>query len=98
MSAKVETKKFGKGERSVPHHSEKAQKWYPAEDDAQPRKVRFDCTPGTSRLSYLVRSGMKIERAKASPARDGIIDGGESLSRIRESTYEGQVAPEDTAT
>lgn len=61
MSAKVETKKFGKGERSVPHHSEKAQKWYPAEDDAQPRKVCFDCTPGISRLFYLVRSGTKIE-------------------------------------
>lgn len=41
MSAKVESKKFGKGTRSVPHHSEKAQKWYPAEADAQPRKVRL---------------------------------------------------------
>lgn len=41
MSAKVESKKFGKATRSVPHHSEKAQKWYPAEDVAQPRKVRF---------------------------------------------------------
>lgn len=41
MSTKVETKKFGKSERSVPHHSEKAQKWYPAEDDAQARKVRL---------------------------------------------------------
>lgn len=41
MSAKVETKTFGKGSRTVPHHSEKAQKWYPAEGDAQSRKVRF---------------------------------------------------------
>lgn len=41
MSEKVETKTFGKGSRQVPHHSEKAQKWYPAESDAQPRKVRF---------------------------------------------------------
>lgn len=41
MSAKVESKKFGKGTRTVPHHSEKAQKWYPAEADAQPRKVRL---------------------------------------------------------
>lgn len=41
MSAKVESKKFGKGTRSVPHHSEKAQKWYPAEADAQARKVRL---------------------------------------------------------
>ncbi|KAJ4394615.1 60S ribosomal protein L6 [Gnomoniopsis smithogilvyi] len=40
MSAKVETKKFGKSERSVPHHSEKAQKWYAAEDESKPRKVR----------------------------------------------------------
>lgn len=40
MSAKVETKKFGKSERSVPHHSEKAQKWYAAEDENKARKVR----------------------------------------------------------
>jgi large subunit ribosomal protein L6e len=34
------TKTFGKSTRSVPHPSEKAQKWYPAEDEAKPRKVR----------------------------------------------------------
>jgi hypothetical protein len=33
------TKKFGKGEREVPHHSQKAKKWYPAEDESKPRKV-----------------------------------------------------------
>lgn len=42
MSAKAEsqTKKFGGSSRTIPHTSEKAQKWYPAEDVAQPRKVR----------------------------------------------------------
>jgi hypothetical protein len=34
-----ETKKFGKGERTIPHPSQKAQKWYPAEDEQQPKKV-----------------------------------------------------------
>jgi len=34
------TKPFGKSTRDVPHHSEKAQKWYPAEEDAQLKKVR----------------------------------------------------------
>jgi hypothetical protein len=34
------TKKYAKGERSVPHHSQKASKYYPAEDVAQPKKVR----------------------------------------------------------
>ena len=34
------SKKFGKGERTVPHHSEKASKYYPAIDEAVPRKVR----------------------------------------------------------
>ena len=34
------TKKFGKSSRTVPHHTQRAQKWYPAEDDAQPKKVR----------------------------------------------------------
>jgi large subunit ribosomal protein L6e len=33
------TKKFGKGERSVPHHSVKASKYYPAEDEKKPKKV-----------------------------------------------------------
>ena len=32
-------KKLGKGERSVPHHTQKAKKFYPAEDEAKPKKV-----------------------------------------------------------
>lgn len=47
MSAKPEsqapagtTKKFGKGERHVPHVSAKAKRYYPAEADPQPKKVR----------------------------------------------------------
>lgn len=40
MSTEAKTKKFGSGERSIPHHSEKAPKYYPAEDIAQPKKVR----------------------------------------------------------
>jgi hypothetical protein len=32
-------KTFGKSTREVPHHSQKAKKWYPAEDEVQPRKV-----------------------------------------------------------
>lgn len=36
------TKKFGKGERTVPHHTQKAKKFYPAEDEARPKKVRQD--------------------------------------------------------
>ena len=33
------TKKFGKSERSIPHHTQKAKKFYPAEDEAKPKKV-----------------------------------------------------------
>lgn len=47
MSAKQEatkaehkTKEFGKSERSIPHHTQKAKKFYPAEDEAKPKKVR----------------------------------------------------------
>jgi len=42
MSAKTEhsTKKFGSGSRTVPHHSQKAQKWYPAEDVPQKKEIR----------------------------------------------------------
>ncbi len=32
-------KKFGKASRHVPHHTQKAKKWYPAEDEAQNKKV-----------------------------------------------------------
>jgi len=34
------TKKFGKTDRKVPHHTQKAKKFYPAEDEAKPKKVR----------------------------------------------------------
>ncbi|KAH7375972.1 60S ribosomal protein L6-2 [Plectosphaerella cucumerina] len=42
MSAKAEsqTKKFGSGTREVPAASQKAQKWYPADDEPQAKKVR----------------------------------------------------------
>ena len=33
------TKKFSKGEREIPHHTERAKKWYPTDDIVQPRKV-----------------------------------------------------------
>jgi large subunit ribosomal protein L6e len=32
-------KAFGRSSRVVPHHSQKARKWYPVEDEAQPKKV-----------------------------------------------------------
>jgi hypothetical protein len=40
MADKPTTKKYAKGERSIPHASEKASKYYPAEDVAVPKKVR----------------------------------------------------------
>jgi hypothetical protein len=33
-------KTFGKSTREVPHHTQKAKKWYPAEDELQAKKVR----------------------------------------------------------
>ena len=35
-------KKFQKGEREVPHHTQKAKKFYPAEDESKPKKVRLE--------------------------------------------------------
>lgn len=40
MSSQAQTKKFQKGERIIPTATDKALKVYPAEDVAQPRKVR----------------------------------------------------------
>ncbi|GAM41530.1 60S ribosomal protein [Talaromyces pinophilus] len=47
----AQTKKFGKGERTIPHHSQKAQKWYPVDDEAQPKKVRKTVRPAKPRES-----------------------------------------------
>ena len=41
MSEAPQTKKFQKGERTITPASQKASKYYPAEDDAQPKKVRI---------------------------------------------------------
>merc|ERR1711981_158428 len=51
MAAESSTKKFGKGERTVPHHSEKASKYYPAIDEAVPRKTRKAVRPAKLRQS-----------------------------------------------
>jgi len=34
-----QTKQFGQGQRTVPHPALKAQKWYPVDDESQPKKV-----------------------------------------------------------
>ena len=52
-SAAPTTKTFGKSTRSVPHPTEKAQKWYPAEDEAKPRKVRKTQRSWTPRQSLV---------------------------------------------
>ena len=46
MSDKAQTKKFQKGERVIPSATDKALKYYPAEDAAQPKKVRSHCCGG----------------------------------------------------
>lgn len=38
-NASATTKKFGKGERTIPHHTNKASRFYPAHDEKQPKKV-----------------------------------------------------------
>ncbi|KAF2188334.1 60S ribosomal protein L6-B [Zopfia rhizophila CBS 207.26] len=48
---KSATKKFGKGERTIPHHSQKASKYYPAEDVAQPKQARKSIRPAKPRAS-----------------------------------------------
>lgn len=39
MSAKPSTKTFGKSTRAVPATADKAQKWYNADDETDPKKV-----------------------------------------------------------
>ncbi|KAK3693857.1 translation protein SH3-like domain-containing protein [Podospora appendiculata] len=47
-SAAHTTKTFGKSTRTIPAASEKAQKWYPAEDEAKPRTAYRAWTPRNS--------------------------------------------------
>ncbi|KAL4730074.1 60S ribosomal protein L6 [Fusarium chlamydosporum] len=51
MSAKPTSKTFGKSTREVPASSEKAKKWYPADDDAENKKVRKAVRSWTPRKS-----------------------------------------------
>ncbi|KAI2640511.1 ribosomal protein L6e-domain-containing protein [Hypomontagnella submonticulosa] len=51
MSQPSTQKKFGKSTREVPHPSQKAQKWYPAEDDSKPKTVRKALRPWAPRQS-----------------------------------------------
>ncbi|KAE8453794.1 hypothetical protein EG329_009306 [Mollisiaceae sp. DMI_Dod_QoI] len=48
-----QTKTFGKSTREVPHHTQKAKKWYPAEDESQPKKVRKSIRVSTPRPSLV---------------------------------------------
>ncbi|KAJ5628095.1 60S ribosomal protein L6 [Penicillium lividum] len=46
-----QTKQFGKGQRTVPHPSQQAQKWYPVDDESKPKKVRKTIRPAKVRES-----------------------------------------------
>jgi large subunit ribosomal protein L6e len=45
-----QTKQFGKSQRVVP--ADKAQKWYPVDDQSQPKKVSTPCTIERIRGGY----------------------------------------------
>jgi len=45
------TKTFGKSTREVPHHTQKAKKYYPADDEVLPRKVRKTIRTSAPRAS-----------------------------------------------
>jgi large subunit ribosomal protein L6e len=46
MSAKPQSKKFGKSTREVPASTERAQKWYNADDEPELKKVSVQARPG----------------------------------------------------
>ncbi|RMJ24796.1 60S ribosomal protein L6 [Aspergillus sp. HF37] len=46
-----QTKQFGKGQRTVPKPEQKAQKWYPVDEDSQPKKARKTVRPTKLRES-----------------------------------------------
>lgn len=78
-AGKVEhkTKKFGKSERTVPHHTQKAKKFYPAEDESKPKKVckaalrvPFPDHESTPNLNYLAMLPLCCSEIKACPRNE----------------------------
>lgn len=62
-----QTKKFGKQERTVPHKSQKASKWYPAEDQKQPRKVSHISPKDNQHVSSCSWTKLQPQHAGLSP-------------------------------
>jgi hypothetical protein len=52
-------KTFGKSTREVPHHTQKAKKWYPAEDELQAKKVRSIMLLRSWRIQVITASHLK---------------------------------------
>jgi len=87
MSAKHEsstpagkTKKFGKGERQIPHHSQKAKKYYPAEDEIKPRKVSSTRLPHSVERQNVAMEDFRKDIADSGPP-DGTLNFGGTLHR-----------------
>jgi hypothetical protein len=62
MSAKPQSKKFGKSTREVPASTEKAQKWYNADDEPELKKVSVQARPGIAMqllLLYIYGDGLE---------------------------------------
>ena len=55
--AEHKTKKFGKSDRSIPHHTQKAKKFYPAEDEVKPKKVS-EAVPSQQKWAYAHRMAL----------------------------------------
>ena len=63
-----QTKKFGKSEREVPHHTQKAKKFYPAEDEYKPKKVLRSVLPvGLLLYGIFSKLGVALLVAQRSP-------------------------------
>lgn len=80
MSATLEAtrptkKKFGKSEREVPHHTHKAKKWYPAEDEIQPKKVGRELSDSLLvEVCRICGPGIAVVVVVASPGRRGATE------------------------
>ncbi|OBT88254.1 large subunit ribosomal protein L6e [Pseudogymnoascus sp. 03VT05] len=91
MSATQESQKktFGKSTREIPHHSQKASKWYPAEDEAQHKKVRYKTQPepeqeiatrrtaglSSGKLKVVVSGDIVRKTIRASTPRSSLVPG-----------------------
>lgn len=99
-----QTKQFGKGQRTVPLSGQKAQKWYPVDDEPQPKQVSILYPCGYCALGMEMGNGRGVhfvlwDNATAAPERRKLgfscwkiyAGAGGNIEPMMESAFPGEI-------